>query len=194
MVRASANVSDFVQVLRERGYVHQVSDEEALRALAVKAPLTAYIGFDCTAPSLHVGNLIGIMLLRVLQRCGHKPIALVGGGTTKVGDPSGKDESRKLLTEAEIEANKARIRETFSKFLHFGEGKTDAILVDNDEWLRELELYRVPERLRPAFHHQPHADLRLGEAPAGARAAADVPRIQLHAAAGLRFPRIGAAL
>ncbi len=150
--------------LRARGYVHQVSDEEALRALAVKAPLTAYIGFDCTAPSLHVGNLIGIMMLRVFQRCGHQPIALVGGGTTKVGDPSGKDESRKLLTEAEIEANKARIRETFSKFLTFGEGKTDAILVDNDEWLRELELYRVPARLRPAFHHQPHAHLRLGEA------------------------------
>ena len=107
MVRASANGSDFVQVLRARGYVHQVSDEEALRALAVKAPLTAYIGFDCTA-KLHVGNLIGIMMLRVFQRCGHKPIALVGGGTTKVGDPSGKDESRKLLTEAEIEANKAR--------------------------------------------------------------------------------------
>jgi tyrosyl-tRNA synthetase len=138
MNRASASVRDFVQVLRERGYVHQVSDEEALRALAVKAPLTAYIGFDCTAPSLHVGNLIGIMMLRVFQSCGHKPIALVGGGTTKVGDPSGKDESRKLLTDAEIEANKARIRETFSKFLHFGEGKSDAMLVDNDEWLREL--------------------------------------------------------
>jgi tyrosyl-tRNA synthetase len=139
MAAAATILRDFVQVLRERGYVHQVSDEDALRALAAKQVLTAYIGFDCTAPSLHVGNLIGIMLLRVFQKCGHRPIALIGGGTTKVGDPSGKDESRKLLSEAEIEANKARIRETFSKFLTFGEGKTDAILVDNDEWLREIK-------------------------------------------------------
>ncbi|MFZ1109674.1 MAG: tyrosine--tRNA ligase [Rhodomicrobium sp.] len=139
MAAAAKILRDFVQVLRERGYVHQISDEEALRALAAKSVLTSYIGFDCTAPSLHVGNLIGIMMLRVFQKCGHRPIALVGGGTTKVGDPSGKDESRKLLTEAEIEANKARIKETFAKFLTFGEGKTDALLVDNDEWLREIK-------------------------------------------------------
>ncbi|MFY9876610.1 MAG: tyrosine--tRNA ligase [Rhodomicrobium sp.] len=138
MPAASGNLLDFVQVLRERGYIHQVSDEDGLRALAAKGPVTAYIGFDCTAPSLHVGNLIGIMMLRVLQRCGHRPIALIGGGTTKVGDPSGKDESRKLLTEAEIDANKARIRDTFAKFLRFGEGKTDAFLVDNNEWLKDL--------------------------------------------------------
>ncbi len=109
MPAASGTLLDFVQVLRERGYIHQVSDEDGLRALAAKGPITAYIGFDCTAPSLHVGNLIGIMMLRVLQRCGHRPIALIGGGTTKVGDPSGKDETRKILTEAEIDANKARI-------------------------------------------------------------------------------------
>ena len=138
MPAASGTLLDFVQVLRERGYIHQVSDEDGLRALATKGPVTAYIGFDCTAPSLHVGNLIGIMMLRVLQRCGHRPIALIGGGTTKVGDPSGKDESRKLLTEAEIDANKARIRDTFAKFLRFGEGKTDAFLVDNNEWLKDL--------------------------------------------------------
>jgi len=138
MPAASGNLLDFVQALRERGYIHQVSDEDGLRALAAKGPVTAYIGFDCTAPSLHVGNLIGIMMLRVLQSCGHRPIALLGGGTTKVGDPSGKDESRKLLTEAEIDANKARIRDTFGKFLTFGEGKTDAFLVDNDEWLKDL--------------------------------------------------------
>ncbi len=138
MLSASGNLLDFVQVLRERGYVHQVSDEEGLRALASKGPVTAYIGFDCTAPSLHVGNLISIMMLRILQRSGHRPIALIGGGTTKVGDPSGKDETRKILTEEEIGANKARIRDTFSKFMTFGEGTTDAILVDNDEWLNEL--------------------------------------------------------
>jgi len=135
---ASRNVLDFVQILRERGYIHQISDEDALRTVAAKGGLTAYIGYDCTAPSLHVGSLIGIMVLRVFQRCGHRPIALVGGGTTKVGDPSGKDESRKLLSEEEIEANKARIRDTFSKFLTFGDGKTDAVLVDNDEWLSKL--------------------------------------------------------
>jgi tyrosyl-tRNA synthetase len=138
MAGASGNLRDFVQVLRERGYIHQISDEEGLRALAGKAPITAYIGFDCTAPSLHVGNLIGIMMLRIFQRCGHRPIVLVGGGTTKVGDPSGKDESRKLLSESEIGANKARIGDTFSKFLTFGEGKTDAVLVDNNDWLKDL--------------------------------------------------------
>ncbi len=138
MASASKKNADFIQVLKERGYVHQISDEEGLRAAAAKGPLTAYIGFDCTAPSLHVGNLIGIMMLRIFQQCGHRPIALIGGGTTKVGDPSGKDESRKLLTEGEIDANKARISDTFSKFLTFGEGETDAILVDNDEWLKEL--------------------------------------------------------
>ncbi len=138
MAAAAKTLRDFVQVLRERGYIHQISDEESLRALAAKGAMTGYIGFDCTAPSLHVGNLIGIMMLRVFQKCGHHPIALVGGGTTKVGDPSGKDESRKLLTDEEIEGNKTRIRETFAKFLTFGEGKTDAILVDNDEWLRNL--------------------------------------------------------
>jgi tyrosyl-tRNA synthetase len=138
MAAATTILRDFVQVLRERGYVHQVSDEESLRARAVKGVLTGYIGFDCTAQSLHVGNLIGIMMLRVFQQCGHRPIALIGGGTTKVGDPSGKDESRKLLTDAEIEGNKARIRDTFSKFLTLGDGATDAFLVDNDEWLRHL--------------------------------------------------------
>ncbi len=138
MAAADRNLRDFVQVLRERGYIHQISDEDALRALAAKGAVTGYIGFDCTAPSLHVGNLIGVMMLRIFQKCGHRPIALVGGGTTKVGDPSGKDESRKLLTDGEIDGNKARIRDTFAKFLTFGEGKTDAILVDNDEWLRSL--------------------------------------------------------
>lgn len=138
-MRATAkNQSNFMQVLGERGYLHQISDEEGLQAAAAKGVITAYIGFDCTARSLHVGNLIGIMMLRVLQRAGHKPIVLLGGGTTKVGDPSGKDETRKLLTQKEIDANKDSIKTVFSQFLTFGDGETDAILVDNDEWLKGL--------------------------------------------------------
>jgi tyrosyl-tRNA synthetase len=130
--------SAFMKALAGRGYLHQASDEGAIDEAAAKGPITAYIGFDCTAPSLHVGNLIGIMMLRALQRTGHKPIVLLGGGTTKVGDPSGKDETRKLLTQEQIEANKAGIAKVFSRFLSFGEGRTDAILVDNDDWLRDL--------------------------------------------------------
>ncbi len=138
MLAAAKNQSQFMQVLKERGYVHQVSDEDALDGAAAKAPITGYIGFDCTASSLHVGNLIGIMMLRVLQRTGHKPIVVLGGGTTKVGDPSGKDETRKLLSQKDIDANKASIKTAFERFLVFGDGPTDAILVDNDEWLKNL--------------------------------------------------------
>jgi tyrosyl-tRNA synthetase len=132
------NQSDFIQILKERGYLHQISDEEGLKAAAAKGPITAYVGYDCTAPSLHVGSLISIMVLRIFQRAGNKPIVVVGGGTTKVGDPSGKDETRKLLTQKEIDANKAGMKAAFTKFLSFGEGETDALLVDNDEWLRNL--------------------------------------------------------
>jgi len=139
MPAASGNLIDFVQVLRERGYIHQVSDENGLRALAAKSPVTAYIGFDCTAPSLHVGHLISIMILHWFQRTGHKPIALLGGGTTKVGDPSGKDEMRRLIGEDEIAANMASIRRSFDRFLAFGDGPTDAIMVDNADWLDRLE-------------------------------------------------------
>ena len=130
--------SDFLRVLRERGYVHQCSDWAGLDAKAASGELVAYIGFDCTAPSLHVGSLVQIMLLRWLQKTGAKPIALMGGGTTRVGDPSGRDESRKLLTIEQIEANKDGIRRVFSKFVTFGEGKTDAVMPDNAEWLTEL--------------------------------------------------------
>ena len=138
MLATAKNQSQFMQVLKERGYVHQVSDEDALDAAAAKGTITGYIGFDCTASSLHVGHLIGIMMLRVLQRTGHKPIVVLGGGTTKVGDPSGKDETRKLLTQKEIDANKESIKSAFERFLVFGDGPTDAILVDNDEWLKNL--------------------------------------------------------
>ena len=104
--------------------------------------VTGYIGFDATAPSLHVGSLVQIMMLRRLQQAGHKPIVLMGGGTTKVGDPSGKDESRKLLTDDEIDANIASIRRVFERFLTFGDGPTDAVMVDNDEWLGKLDYHR----------------------------------------------------
>src|SRR5512145_390997 len=108
--------SELLTELKARGYVHQVTDEAALDRLARSEVVTGYIGFDCTAPSLHVGNLLGIMMLRKLQQSGHRPIVLIGGGTTKVGDPSGKDEARKLLSDAEIAANVAGIEQVFTKF------------------------------------------------------------------------------
>ena len=131
--------SDLLKLLDERGYIHQLTDAEGLDSLAQKAVVTGYIGFDATAPSLHVGNLVSIMLLRRMQQAGHRPIVLMGGGTTKVGDPSGKDESRRLLSEADIAANIASIRKNFESFLTFGDGPTDAIMLDNAEWLDGLE-------------------------------------------------------
>src|SRR5271169_748205 len=117
----SAYKSDFLNVLAERGFIHQVSEPEALDALACSSAITAYIGFDCTAPSLHVGSLLPIMMLYWLQQTGHRPTALMGGGTTRVGDPSGKDESRRLLAEEAINENLKSIRATFNRFLHFGD-------------------------------------------------------------------------
>jgi tyrosyl-tRNA synthetase len=130
--------SSFVRVMQERGYLYQCSDIEGLDDKAWSGSLVGYIGFDCTAPSLHVGNLVGIMMLHWLQETGGKPVALMGGGTTMVGDPSGKDESRKLLTVEAIEANKAGIRKAFSHFIRFGEGRHDAVMPDNAEWLAKL--------------------------------------------------------
>src|SRR3954466_12993514 len=117
--------SSMLKLLEERGYIHQITDAEGLDALAQKQVVPGYIGFDATAPSLHVGSLIQIMMLRRLQQTGHKPIVVMGGGTTKVGGPSGKDESRKLLTDADIQANIASIRRVFETFLRFGDGPTD---------------------------------------------------------------------
>lgn len=131
--------SSLLKLLDERGYIHQLTDAEGLDALASKEIVTGYIGFDATAPSLHVGSLVQIMILRRMQQAGHKPIVLMGGGTTKVGDPTGKDESRKLLTDAEIDANIAGIRRVFERFLTFGEGPTGAVMVNNDDWLSKLE-------------------------------------------------------
>jgi len=130
--------SELLRALSSRGYIHQVTDAAALDALAAKQVVPAYVGFDATAPSLHIGNLVSIMMLRRLQQAGHKPIVLMGGGTTKVGDPSGKDESRKLLTDEMIASNIASIRRAFERFLTFGDGPTDAILVNNADWLDQL--------------------------------------------------------
>jgi tyrosyl-tRNA synthetase len=134
----SAYKSDFLRTLAERGFIHQVSEPEALDELALKSRITAYIGFDCTAPSLHVGSLLPIMMLYWMQQTGHRPIALMGGGTTRVGDPSGKDESRRILTDETIRQNLEGIRAVFSKFLQFGDGPGDAIMANNADWLNEL--------------------------------------------------------
>ena len=131
--------SDFLNILQERGFIHQCSDFEGLDALAAKGQATAYVGYDCTAPSLHIGNYLTMMMLYWLQQSGNKPITLMGGGTTMVGDPSGKDESRAIRSIEEIEANKASIRGVFAKVLRYGSGASDAIMLDNAEWLTRLK-------------------------------------------------------
>ena len=131
--------SEFLRTIEARGAYHGCTDAEALDTLFQKERVTAYIGFDCTGPSLHVGSLVQIMTLRRLQQAGHRPIVVMGGGTTKVGDPSGKDETRQILTTAQIEANKQSILKSFERFLKFGEGPSDAIMVDNADWLDKLE-------------------------------------------------------
>jgi tyrosyl-tRNA synthetase len=134
----NAPQSEFLKVLTERGFIHQTSDFEGLDKAASEGPITAYIGFDCTASSLHVGSLVQIMMLHWFQRTGHRPVVLMGGGTTQVGDPSGRDETRRILTVEDIETNKAGIGSVFAKFLAFGDGKTDALMADNAEWLTKL--------------------------------------------------------
>ncbi|HEY3694836.1 tyrosine--tRNA ligase [Phenylobacterium sp.] len=130
--------SEFLRTMQARGYIHQITHPVELDEAATGGVLTAYIGFDATAPSLHVGHLIQIMMLRRLQQAGHRPIVVMGGGTTKVGDPTDKDTQRPLLSEAQIQANIDSIKSTFSRFLTFGDGPTDAIMVDNAEWLDQL--------------------------------------------------------
>jgi tyrosyl-tRNA synthetase len=142
--------SDFLNILQERGFIHQCSDFEGLDALAAKGEATAYVGYDCTARSLHIGNYLTMMMLHWLQQSGNKPITLMGGGTTMVGDPSGKDETRAMRTVAEIEANKESIRGVFAKVLRYGEGKSDAIMLDNAEWLTKLNWI---EMLRDVGRH-----------------------------------------
>ena len=135
--------SDFLNILASRGFIHQCSDEEALDKKLLDGALAAYIGFDCTAPSLHVGSLLPIMMLYWLQQTGAKPIVLMGGGTTQIGDPSGKDASRQLLTREVIEENKTGIRQVFDKFLNFGDGPSDAVMLDNADWLMGLNYVDV---------------------------------------------------
>lgn len=143
--------SSLLRALSERGYIHQMTDAEGLDALAAERIVPAYIGFDATAPSLHVGSLVQIMMLRRLQLAGHKPVVVMGGGTTKVGDPSGKDESRKLLTNADIADNIASIRTIFERFLTFGDGPTDAVMVNNADWLDRLGYVDLLRDVGPHF-------------------------------------------
>ncbi len=143
--------SDFLQAVKERGFLHQCTDEAGLDALAADGTIAAYIGFDCTADSLHVGSLVPIMLLRILQQTGHKPIVLMGGGTTRVGDPSGKDATRKMLSDGEIAANMAGIKRIFERFLTFGDGPTDAIMVNNADWLDRLDYIAFLRDIGPHF-------------------------------------------
>jgi len=135
---SAALSGDFLSEAAARGFIFQCTDQDALAEAMKAGPISAYIGFDCTADSLHVGNLVGIMILRLLQKHGHRPVVLMGGGTTRIGDPSGKDESRQLLTDAQIAANMAGIRRCFMPFLRFGDGPTDAIMPNNDDWLSAL--------------------------------------------------------
>ncbi len=131
--------SAFIERVVARQYMHQCTDLEGLDALAAAGPVPAYVGYDATGPSLHVGHLLSIMMLRTLQRTGHKPIVLMGGGTTKVGDPSGKDEARKMLTVEQVQANLDSIKKSFSNYLTFGDGPTDAVMVNNADWLDQLQ-------------------------------------------------------
>jgi len=130
--------SNLLRLLQERGYVHQLTDGAGLDALAARQIVPGYVGFDATAPSLHIGNLVSIMLLRRLQQSGHKPVVVMGGGTTRIGDPTGRDESRKMLTDETIESNIASIRTVFEKLLTFGDGRADAVMVNNQDWLGQL--------------------------------------------------------
>ena len=132
--------SEFIKDISDRGYMHQCTDLDALDKLCKSQSIAAYIGFDCTADSLHVGSLTQIMMLRKLQKCGHKPIVLMGGGTTKIGDPSGKDSARPLLSNEDINSNLKSIKSIFEKYLYFGNKQTDAIMIDNSDWLDKLDL------------------------------------------------------
>jgi tyrosyl-tRNA synthetase len=147
----TAYKSDLLRQLDARGYIHQTTDAAALDALASKEIVPGYIGFDATAPSLHVGNLVSIMLLRRLQQAGHKPVVVMGGGTTRIGDPTGKDEVRKMLTDETIEANISSIRTAFEQFLTFGDGPTDAVMVNNHDWLGQLGYIELLQEVGTQF-------------------------------------------
>ena len=143
--------SPLLRLLDERGYIHQMTDPAGLDDLAGKGIVPGYIGFDATAPSLHVGSLVQIMMLRRLQQAGHKPVVLMGGGTTRIGDPTGRDESRKMLSDETIEANIASIRQVFSRLLTFGDGPTDAVMVNNHDWLGQLGYIQLLQEVGTHF-------------------------------------------
>ncbi len=190
----SAYKSELLDVLASRGYIHQVSEPEALDALARSSTITAYIGFDCTAPSLHIGSLVPIMMLYWMQQTGHRPIALMGGGTTRVGDPSGKDDSR---THPHRPGDRGEPHRHPQDLLEVPDVRRRAERRRDGEQRRLAQfaqLPRLPARRRPAFLGQPDAQLRLGQAAARAPAGAVVPRIQLHDPAGLRLRRAQQAL
>ena len=182
----------FLETIRERGFLHQCTDAPGLASLLEGPSVPAYIGFDCTADSLHVGSLVSIMLLRRYQQAGHKPIVLLGGGTTKVGDPSGKEEARPLLSDEQIAANMAGIRRVFEKFLTFGDGPSDAVMVNNADWLDSLSYIPFLREYGRYFSvnrmlSMDSVRLRLDRA-----AAVELPRVQLCGAAVLRLRRTGA--
>lgn len=143
--------SDLLRLLDERGYIHQLTDAEGLDKLAASQVVPGYIGFDATAPSLHIGSLVQIMMLRRLQQAGHKPVVLMGGGTTRIGDPTGRDESRKMLSDETIEANIASIRTIFARLLTFGDGPTDAVMVNNHDWLGQLGYIELLQKVGTHF-------------------------------------------
>ena len=172
MTDAMTYTSTLLRLLDERGYIHQLTDAEGLDKLAGKI-VPGYIGFDATAPSLHVGSLVQIMLLRRLQQAGHKPVVLMGGGTTRIGDPTGRDESRKMLSDEAIDANIASIRTVFERYLTFGDGPTDAVMVNNHDWLGQLG-NPTAAGSGHAFYRQPDADFRFGQIAAGTRTADDL--------------------
>ncbi len=176
--------SDFLNVLASRGFIHQLSDAEGLDARAAAGPITGYVGFDATAPSLHIGNLLSIMMLRWLQKTGHKPIALMGGGTSKIGDPSGKDTQRSLLSNEQINANIASIRTVFSRFLDF---KAGASMANNADWLDRLLYIPLLQEVGRHFTINRMLTFDSGEVAARSRTAAHFPGIQLHDPPGLRF-------
>ena len=177
----SSYKSDFLNVLQSRGFIHQLSDAEGLDALAQKSEIVAYVGYDCTASSLHVGHLLSIMMLHWLQKSGNKPITLMGGGTTRVGDPSGRDETRKILT-YDRDRRQQGIHQGHVRASSFrsATAKSDAVMADNAEWLTKLNYIEMLRDVGQAFLDQPHAHDGLGEDAARSRAGALLHRIQLH--------------
>ena len=183
----SAFKSDFLRILSERGFIQQISDEAGLDDLFAKETVSAYIGFDATARSLHAGSLIQIMMLHWMQKTGHRPIALMGGGTSMIGDPSFKDEARKLLTLEDIEDNLAGIRRNFAPYLRFGDRPSDALMVNNADWLMDINYVSFLRDVGRHFSVNRMLAFELGETEARPGAVPFISRVQLHDPAGLRL-------